>query len=125
MGRVLGLPVAQSPAALAEKTEVIFLNLFDSAAVRAVLQGQSGLLAGDMRGKLVIDTTTNHFNDVADFHNRVSSHNGSYLKAPVLSREVPASQGKLTVLASGEKEVKYRIIQSGRKIMRTLRKIRA
>jgi 3-hydroxyisobutyrate dehydrogenase len=61
LGRELGLPVAQSPAALVEKSEVIFLNLFDSAAVRAVLQGKGGLLTGDMRGKLVIDTTTNHF----------------------------------------------------------------
>ena len=53
LGRELGLPVAESPAALAEESEVIFLNLFDSAAVRAVLQGESGLLAGGLREKLV------------------------------------------------------------------------
>lgn len=104
LGRELGLPVAENPVDLAEKNEVIFLSLFDSAAVRSVLQGQGGLLAGDIRGKLVIDTTTNHFTDAAEFHDLISSRAGSYLEAPVLGSVVPASQGKLTVLASGEKE---------------------
>jgi 3-hydroxyisobutyrate dehydrogenase len=108
LGRELGLPVAESPAALAEESEVIFLNLFDSAAVRAVLQGESGLLAGGLREKLVIDTTTNHFKDVLDFHKWLSSSGGSYLEATVLGSVVPASQGKLTVLASGEKEAYQR-----------------
>ena len=110
LGREMGLPVAESPVALSQECEVIFLNLFDSAAVRAVLQGKGGLLAGDMRGKLVIDTTTNHFKDVADFHNLASSCGGSYLEDPVLGSVVPASQGKLTVLASGEKEAYERAL---------------
>ena len=104
LGRELGLPVAESLVDLAEKNEVIFLNLFDSAAVRSVLQGEGGLLAGGLQGKLVIDTTTNHFTDAAEFHDLISSRGGSYLEAPVLGSVVPASQGKLTVLASGEKE---------------------
>ena len=104
LGRELGLPVAETLVDLAEENEVIFLNLFDSAAVRSVLQGEGGLLAGGLRGKLVIDTTTNHFTDVAEFHDLISSRGGSYLEAPVLGSVVPASQGKLTVLASGEKE---------------------
>ena len=110
LGLELGQPMAESPSALAEKSEVIFLNLFDSAAVRGVLHGKGSLLAGDMRGKLVIDTTTYHFKDVADFHNLVSSRGGSYLEAPVLGSVVPASQGKLTVLASGEKEAYERAL---------------
>lgn len=104
LGRELGLPVAKSPADLAEENEVIILNLFDSAAVRMVLLGENGLLAGGLRGTLVIDTTTNHFTDAEEFHDLVSSRGGSYLEAPVLGSVVPASQGKLTVLASGEKE---------------------
>jgi 3-hydroxyisobutyrate dehydrogenase len=110
LGRELGLPVAESPAALAKKAEVIFLNLFDSAAVRSVLQGEGGLLAGGLRGKLVIDTTTNHFADVAQFHDLLSSLGASYLEAPVLGSVVPASQGKLTVLVSGEKEAYERAL---------------
>ena len=110
LGLELGQPVAESPSALAEKSEVIFLNLFDSAAVRSVLQGESGLLAGGLRGKLVIDTTTNHFKDVLDFYKWLSSSSCSYLEAPVLGSVVPASQGKLTVLASGEKEAYERAL---------------
>lgn len=105
LARELGLPMAESPAALAEMTEVIFLNLFDSEAVRSVLQGRDGLFQADLQGKLVIDTTTNHFQDAADFHRLLSSHGAGYLEAPVLGSVVPASQGRLTVLASGEREV--------------------
>jgi 3-hydroxyisobutyrate dehydrogenase len=100
----LGVEIADSPAALASKVPVIIINLFDSNAVRSVLEGDNGLLKSDFRGKLVIDTTTNHFNDVAEFHDLIRSHGGQFLESPVLGSVGPASQGALTVLASGEKE---------------------
>ena len=59
----LGVEIAESPAALASKVNVILINLFDSIAVRSVIEGDNGLLSSDIQGKLVIDTTTNHFND--------------------------------------------------------------
>jgi 3-hydroxyisobutyrate dehydrogenase len=108
LARELGLPVAESPAALAEMTEVVFLNLFDSEAVRSVLQGRDCLFQADLQGKLVIDTTTNQFQDAADFHRLLSSQGAGYLEAPVLGSVVPASQGRLTVLASGEWEAYQR-----------------
>jgi 3-hydroxyisobutyrate dehydrogenase len=61
----LGVEIAESPAALASRVPVVIINLFDSNAVRSVLEGDNGLLKSDIRGKLVIDTTTNHFNDSA------------------------------------------------------------
>jgi len=94
--------VAASPAGVIARTPVVFLNLRDSAAVDAVLNGEGGLLAGDIRGKIIIDTTTNHFVDVARFHAAVSARGGSYLEAPVLGSVVPASNGALTVVVSGE-----------------------
>ena len=40
--------VASSPRAVAEKAEIIFVCLFDSAGVHAVLGGQEGLLSDGM-----------------------------------------------------------------------------
>ncbi len=98
----LGCPVADSPAATARTAEVIFLNLFDSKAVQAVLSGPEGLLAGGLKGKIVVDTTTNHFDWVPHFHKSVADQGGWYLESPVLGSVIPASQGTLTILVSGD-----------------------
>jgi 3-hydroxyisobutyrate dehydrogenase len=100
----LGVDIADSPAALVSAADVVFMNLFDSEAVRSVITGRNGILEGDIRGKIIIDTTTNHFNSVLSFHEVIGQHGGSYLEAPVLGSLVPASQGALTVLASGPKD---------------------
>jgi 3-hydroxyisobutyrate dehydrogenase len=99
----MGVEIAENPATLALKVPVIILNLFDSSAVRSVLEGDNGLLESDIQGKLVIDTTTNHFDDVAYFHDLIRSHGGQYLESPVLGSVGHASQGTLSILASGEK----------------------
>lgn len=98
-----GLEIADSPAALVSAVDVLLLNLFDSEAVNAVMQGNKGILKGECRGKIIIDTTTNHFNPVKAFHSRVREAGAAYIEAPVLGSVVPASQGNLTVLVSGER----------------------
>ena len=50
-----------SPRAAAEKAEIIFLCLFDSAAVHSILSQEDGLLSGDISGKIIVDLSTNHF----------------------------------------------------------------
>lgn len=100
--RGLGVPVADTPAALISEVDVVFLNLFDSDAVAAVLNGQDGLLSGACKGKIIVDTTTNHFDRVGAFYEVASSRGATYLEAPVLGSVVPASQGALTVLVSGD-----------------------
>jgi 3-hydroxyisobutyrate dehydrogenase len=98
-----GLPLADSPADLAKRSDTIILNLFDSQAVRETLTSPNGLLSAGLRGKTVIDTTTNHFREVLEFHRMVAEAGGKYLEAPVLGSVMPASQGALTILVSGEK----------------------
>lgn len=100
----LGMEIAGSPADLARQVDVIFLNLFDSGAVRDVLLGENGILEAGPAGKLVIDTTTNHFGEVLSFHNACAGQGCRYVEAPVLGSVVPASQGNLVVLVSGERQ---------------------
>jgi 3-hydroxyisobutyrate dehydrogenase len=94
--------VVQSAGEVAEQADIIILNLFDSPAVHQVLNGVDGLLAGNFSGKIIIDTTTNNFETVALFYKMVSSVKGIYLEAPVLGSVVPATQGNLTMLISGD-----------------------
>ncbi len=100
----LAASFAASPKDLVTRSSILFLNLFDSAAVEAVLTGPSGVLAGNCAGKLIVDTTTNHFKPVIEFHERLARAGGSYLEAPVLGSVVPASKGELVVLVSGARK---------------------
>ncbi len=96
--------VAESPGELISKNSIVALCLSDSGAVKEVLEGEKGLLTGEIAGKVIIDHTTNHFEPVTEFHEQIRKAGGFYLEAPVLGSVVPASKGLLTVLVSGEKE---------------------
>lgn len=94
-----------TPKALLEKCETIFICLFDSNAVSNVLNMENGLLSGSLKGKTIIDLTTNHYESVLDFHKVVQDQGGNYLESPVFGSVVPALNGLVTVVASGKKEV--------------------
>lgn len=97
------------PRDVIEKCDVVLLCLFDSTAVDTVLSGERGLLSPDAAGKTVIDLTTNHFKDVSGFHERCSRAGVHYLECPVLGSVVPAANGALTVLVSGEERTFERV----------------
>ena len=102
-GLDLGVDMAATPADLIRKVDVVFLNLFDSHAVESVVFGEYGFAEQNLQNKIIIDTTTNHFQKVIEFHRRLSTKGAHYLEAPLLGSVVPASQGNLTVLISGER----------------------
>jgi 3-hydroxyisobutyrate dehydrogenase len=118
--KAVGAPVAENPAKLVSDVDVLFLNLFDSNAVRDVLTQKKGILTANLKGKVIVDTTTNHFRDVIDFYKLVEDKGGKYVEAPVLGSVVPASLGKLTILVSGDSEayelVRPLLIKLGEKI---------
>jgi 3-hydroxyisobutyrate dehydrogenase len=92
---------ADSPRQLVRRVELLFLSLANSAAVRTILTGPDGVLAAPLAGKVIVDTSTNHFDAVTDFHALVRERNGEYLEAPVIGSVAPAAQGALTILVSG------------------------
>jgi 3-hydroxyisobutyrate dehydrogenase len=94
-----------SPKDLLKECEVIFLCLFDSNAVRDILTADNGLLSEELKGKTIIDLTTNHYDDVLEFHKMVNDIGGNYLENPVFGSVAPALKGQLTVVSSGKAEV--------------------
>lgn len=105
----LDATIAATPTA-ACGGEVVFLCLFDSVAVEEVLTGDDGLLELDLSGKIIVDLTTNHFDDAEGFADTITALGGSYLEAPVIGSVVPASKGSLTVLVSGEEETYEKVL---------------
>lgn len=112
--------VAESPQELINEVQIAFLCLADSHAVKAVLEGEKGILKADLSGKILLDTTTNHFDSVYSFYRQIHERGGSYLETPVLGSVMPASSGNLTVLVSGDKKsfdtVKPLLEKIGKKI---------
>lgn len=94
-----------TPKELLKDCDVIFLCLFDSDAVNNILSQEGGLLCHDLKGKTIIDLTTNHYEKVLAFHEAVESVGGNYLENPVFGSVAPSLIGALTTVASGKKEV--------------------
>src|SRR5580693_6573580 len=53
-----GAKVVHSPAAVAAASEAVITILTDGAAIEVVYHGPSGLLSGDVTGKLFIEMST-------------------------------------------------------------------
>ncbi len=94
--------VANSPAELVSQVSICFLCLADSNAVKAVLEDSNGILQGDCTGKIVADITTNHDLMVQSFYRILQERGASYMETPVSGSVVPAMQGNLVVLVSGD-----------------------
>ena len=94
--------VACSPLSVASKAEIIFLCMFGSDAVHSIFSQENGLLSGEISEKIIVDLSTNHFRDVLIFHELCRKAGAIYLETPVLGSVVPAEQGALTILISGD-----------------------
>ena len=101
----LGYEIVSSPKEILQKCDVVFLCLFDSEAVKQILTGDNGLLCEELKGKTIIDLTTNHYEDVLEFHKLVNDFGANYLENPVFGSVAPALKGELTVVSSGKTEV--------------------
>jgi len=101
----LGYEIVDTPKDLLQKCDVIFLCLFDSPAVDNILNGENGLLCDELKGKTIVDLSTNHYEEVLKFHEDVANIGGKYLENPVFGSVAPALQGALTLVASGKEEV--------------------
>ena len=94
---------ADTAEAVVNQAPITILCLSDSNAVKSVLGNGTGILKADLKGKIIIDITTNHFDAAMSFHRLFFEKGGSYLESPVLGSVVPASQGNLTILVSGDR----------------------
>ncbi|MGA1846506.1 NAD(P)-dependent oxidoreductase [Deferribacter abyssi] len=88
-----------------EGIDIVVLNLYDSESVKEVLFSEKGLFSKSIEGKIVIDTTTNHFKDVEEIADKVESSRNFYVETPIIGSVVPAKSGSLTVLAGCKKVI--------------------
>ena len=99
-----GLGWADTPAALAARSEVVISFLTDEAAVREVHRGPQGLWAGAAQTVLLeMSTVPPAFQ--REMGQQARAAGVSYLESPVGGSVGPAKEGKLMAFVGGEAEV--------------------
>jgi 2-hydroxy-3-oxopropionate reductase len=99
-----GAQPADSPRQVGERAGVVITMLPDSAAVREVVLGEDGVLAGASSGDLLIDMSTID-PEVSIEVARVAAERGvAALDAPVSGGDVGAQEGTLSIMVGGEAE---------------------
>lgn len=96
-----GLVVADTPSAVAERTDIILTSLFDDAAAEAVFHGPDGLLATDLAGKLIVEMSTLRPHTQIALAEAVRARGGAAIECPVGGTTGPARAGTLLGLAGG------------------------
>jgi len=97
-----GAKSAETPAALAGAVETVITCLTDADAIDKVYGGASGVLAGDLKGKLVIEMSTVRPGVQTALAEKVRAKGAAYVECPVGGSTGPARQGKLIGLMGAE-----------------------
>jgi 2-hydroxy-3-oxopropionate reductase len=98
----LGAHSADSPREVAERTAIVILMLADDAAVRAVVESESGVLSGAGEGSLIIDMSTVSPSLSRELAARAAERGVCMLDAPVSGGETGAHEGTLSIMVGGE-----------------------
>ncbi|MYZ46364.1 NAD(P)-dependent oxidoreductase [Rhizobiales bacterium L72] len=97
-----GALAAADPAELAGESDVVITILTDAGAIDTVYRGENGLLAGDLKGKLVIDMSTVRPETEKRLAEDVRAAGATFVECPVGGTTGPARTGKLIGFMGGE-----------------------
>ena len=104
-----GMHLADSPREVAERSDIVFTMVTNTAAVQAVTDGPDGILAGLGPGKVYVDMSTASPENSRALAERVVELGAQMLDAPVSGSVITLEQGKLTVMVGGDDAVFERV----------------
>jgi 3-hydroxyisobutyrate dehydrogenase-like beta-hydroxyacid dehydrogenase len=98
-----GAKWADTPRALAERSDVIFTSLPEPADVERVALGADGLIEGIKQGAAYFDLSTNSPAVVKRIHDAFAAKGAHMLDAPVSGGPSGAASGKMAIWVGGDK----------------------
>lgn len=104
-----GLKWAASPAAVAREAEFTFSMVTNTEALKAVTGGSEGLLAGIGAGKIYVDMSTVSPAASRELAAQAAAKGATMLDAPVSGSVSTLEEGKLSIMAAGEREAFERV----------------
>lgn len=100
-----GAAWADSPKALAERSDVIFAIVGFPVDVREVFLGSHGALAGSKAGNVLVDMTTSEPSLAREIYEAAKAKGVGSVDAPVSGGDVGAKEARLSIMVGGEKDV--------------------
>ncbi len=100
----LGMTWAGSPRAVAASADVTITMVTDTAALHAVTGGSEGILAGLGPGKIYVDMSTVSPATSRALAAQAAKRGARMLDAPVSGSVITLEQGKLSIMAAGDRE---------------------
>jgi 3-hydroxyisobutyrate dehydrogenase-like beta-hydroxyacid dehydrogenase len=96
-----GMAFAETPRAVCQAADYVFVMVTNSASLEAVANGPDGLLAGLAPGKVIIDMSTVSPAVSKALAAKVREKGADMVDAPVSGSIVTLQQGKLSVMVGG------------------------
>ncbi len=98
----LGAKVAATPAELAQAAELVLTILTNAEAIEAAYHGASGLLSGEVGGKLFVEMSTVRPQVEQALATEVQARGAALIDCPVSGTVGPAQSGKLLGFVGGD-----------------------
>jgi len=99
-----GADVAELPSVVAESSDLIITCVKDADAVKQVLFGQGGVVSGKHNDMTVADMSTINPNAAKEISKKLHDEGIKSIEIPVMGGPNVAIDGKLVLMASGDKE---------------------
>ncbi|MDD4041874.1 MAG: NAD(P)-dependent oxidoreductase [Anaerolineaceae bacterium] len=101
----LGALLAETPAEVARRSEVVFVNVSDTPDVQEVVFGANGVAEGAHAGMILVDHSTIKPGASREIYRRLQELGVDALDAPVSGGDIGAKNGTLTIMVGGDAEV--------------------
>jgi 3-hydroxyisobutyrate dehydrogenase-like beta-hydroxyacid dehydrogenase len=98
-----GMKWAATPCAVAQASDITFTMVSNTEALQAVTDGPEGIVSGLSAGKIYIDMSTVSPAASREVAAQVAAKKAQMLDAPVSGSVITLEEGKLSIMAGGER----------------------
>jgi 3-hydroxyisobutyrate dehydrogenase-like beta-hydroxyacid dehydrogenase len=105
-----GLQLCPTPRKVAEASEITFTMVTNTVAIKAVVEGPDGILAGLGPGKVYIDMSTCSPRMSSELAERVRAQGAAMLDVPVSGSVSTLEEGRLSLMVGGEQSDLDRVL---------------
>jgi 3-hydroxyisobutyrate dehydrogenase-like beta-hydroxyacid dehydrogenase len=105
-----GLELCMTPREVAEASEIVFTMVTNTSALKALVEGEGGILAGLGPGKVYADMSTCSPAFSRELSRRVRDAGAEMMDVPVSGSVSTLEEGRLSLMAGGSRETLERIL---------------
>ncbi|MBI5304034.1 MAG: NAD(P)-dependent oxidoreductase [Chloroflexi bacterium] len=97
-----GMKWGDSPRAVTQASDVVFSMVTNTEALRAIVNGEDGILAGLSRGKVYVDMSTVSPAASREIAAQVAARGAQMLDSPVSGSVITLEQGNVSLMVAGD-----------------------